>query len=157
MNSETQLKVQAYLDNELSPGEARKIANLLNSDAELRTLLNELKETKQIVSENEPAKQLPEGRDFYWSKIQREISKVEQLPVRPASPWWMRFMAPVAGAVALFAVLLSIVGPTDKKVALHEGQINAPDMSTITFRSEVEGVTVVWVSSNHHEIEADFE
>jgi hypothetical protein len=65
----------------------------------------------------------------------------------------MRLLAPVAGAVALFAVLLSIQGPAPivpkvqtKISAVHEIE-NNPAFSTITFRSESEGVTVVWVSS----------
>lgn len=163
MNSPMDLKVQAYLDNELTPGEARKVASLLNSDPEARELYRVLKETKAIVRENEPQLRLQESRDFYWSKIQREIDKAERLPAAASrSPWWIRLMAPLAGAVALFAVLLSVSGPgtgpqtamsagpqgaAAQALPMHEGGVVAPDMSAITFRSETEGVTVVWVSS----------
>jgi hypothetical protein len=163
MKSDMQLKVQAYLDNELTPGEARQIAGLLTNDPVARDLYNELKDTKEIVRNNEPVLRLQESRDFYWSKIQRELAK-KQRPARSApSPWWMRLMAPIAGAVALFAILLSVVGPDrapnsdlakgnpmppPPSAPIHQGEMVSSEMSAITFRSEAEGVTVVWVSSD---------
>ena len=162
MNRDTQLKVQAYLDNELSPGDARNVSKLISSDVEARELYNELKDTREIVASNEPAVQLPESREFYWSKIERSIQQAGQSQERSrtaaARPWWLRFMAPVAGAVALFAILVSVVdrNGSDSIVAsssalslsapLHQMQ-EAEDVTTITFRSEAEGVTVVWVST----------
>lgn len=165
MNSPKELTVQAYLDNELTPGEARQVASLLNSDPEAREIYRVLKETKAIVRENEPELRLQESRDFYWSKIQREISKAERQPAPAArTPFWIRLMAPLAGAVALCAILLSISGPGASQAPamraatsapgetvaagpMHEGEVVVPDMTAITFRSEREGVTVVWVSS----------
>jgi anti-sigma factor RsiW len=163
MNSDLQLKVQAYLDNELTPGEARQIASLLTSDVEARDLYQELKKTKEILVQNEPVLRLRDSRDFYWSRIQREIDSAERISERRPSPWWLRLMAPVAGAVALFAILLSVVGP-DRTVTretasvaprieeprgpLHQGEIMTSEMSAITFRSETEGVTVVWMTSD---------
>src|SRR5687768_6783239 len=115
MNRETQLQVQAYLDNELSPGEARNISKLISSDAEARDLFGELKSTREALVANEPLPSLPESREFYWSKIQRAIERAERTNERvtpsASRPWWLRIMAPIAGAVALFAVLLSVVGP----------------------------------------------
>jgi anti-sigma factor RsiW len=165
MNSPKELNVQAYLDNELTPGEARQVANLLNSDPEAREVYRVLKETKAIVRENEPELRLQEPHDFYWSRIRREIERSEREPAQAVrAPLWMRLMAPIAGAVALFAVLLSISGPqvanepvvqasnsaaVQEEFAgpMHEGEVVVPDMTAITFRSEREGMTVVWVSS----------
>ena len=158
MNNDTLLKIQAYLDNELSPAEARKIANLISVNSDAHTLYAELRETKEILLECEPELKLEESRDFYWSKIRRAIETAEIEPVvRPAFKWWVKILAPMAGALALFALLLSITHPApDAPVAqnflneakpLHEIEDLSPDVSTITFRSEAEGVTVVWVSS----------
>lgn len=158
MNTDTQLKVQAYLDNELSPGEARKIAALLSSDADARALYAELRDTRETLAQNEPEVKLQESREFFWSKIERQILAEERLRApRPAASWWMRILAPAAGAIALLALLISIVNPSDRitptasnavvERPLHEVEDLAPDVSTITFRSESEGVTVVWVSS----------
>lgn len=157
MNSEMQLKVQAYLDNELSPADARKVATWITSDPATRNLYNELKETKEIVACNEPEAALSDSREFYWSKIERAIAAGEREPSRAeARPWWMRLVAPVAGAVAIFAVLLAVVDRGGKPInpsqsasalaPLHEVE-QSPEVSTITFRSEAEGVTVVWLST----------
>ena len=160
MKTETQLKVQSYLDNELSPGDARKVGQMISSDAEARELYAELKETKEILLENEPVLNLQESREFYWSKIERSIASAERIASPAASrPWWMRLVAPLAGAVALFAVLMTMVDRNASNpiaisqslgsavAPMHEVEQQSTDVSTITFRSEAEGVTVVWVSN----------
>ena len=160
MNTATQLKVMAYLDNELSPSEARQIASLLSTDPDARSMYNELKDTKEVLAGNETLVPLPDSPDFYWSQIQRRIDAAEKTTPRKApTPWWMRLLAPVAGAVALFAVLLSIQGPTipgtiTRSSSIHEVE-SSTEMSTITFLSESEGVTVVWVSAKETESDAD--
>jgi len=105
MNSDTQLKVQSYLDNELSPSEARKVAGMISADREARELYNELKATKEILAQNEPAIKLDESREFYWSKIQRQIETAERTPQTRPTAWWVRLLAPLAGTAALFAAL----------------------------------------------------
>ena len=158
MKRDLQLKVQAYLDNELSPGEARKISDWISSDPEARGLYTELKQTKEIVASNEPVAKLDDSRDFYWSKIERAIATAErETPPSAARPWWLRLLAPAAGVAAIFALLVSVIdrggqpvtlGPSVASAdqALHTFE-QAPDVSTITFRSEAEGVTVVWLST----------
>jgi anti-sigma factor RsiW len=159
MNRDTQLQVQAYLDNELSPADARNVSSLISSDAIARELYSELKDTREMLVQNEPEVRVPDTRDFYWSQIQRRISAAErESRVSQAKPWWMRFLAPIAGTVALCAMLLSVVNkdgrqPTAVNPALpalasapHQLEQSA-DVSTITFRSESEGVTVVWITS----------
>jgi len=152
MNNATQLKVMSYLDNELSAPDARQVAALITNDPEARAVYNELKETRELVRGNELSLTLKEPKDFYWSQIQRKIESAEKAaPRRASAPLWVRLLAPIAGAIALAAVLLSIQGPqiqplTTHVSAMHEIE-NNPEMATITFRSESEGVTVVWVSS----------
>lgn len=159
MKSDMQLKVQAYLDNELSPGDARKIGNWISSDPEARELYSQLKETRELVAQNEPVLRLAESRDFYWSKIQRAIDSAERKPAPSAArPWWVRFLAPVAGTAAVFALLVTLMdrGGTDVQISQTQAESTpmsihqfegAPDVSTITFRSEAQGVTVVWLST----------
>jgi anti-sigma factor RsiW len=161
MNNDTQLKVQAYLDNELSPGEARQVASLISTDGAIHELYTELKETKEILAENEPILKLQESRDFYWSQIQRGINASERrVSPQKTKAWWVRMLVPAAGALALFAILFVTANPGGPSVPtaqntvnsttprpLHEVEDLAPDVSSITFRSEAEGVTVVWVTS----------
>lgn len=164
MNSDTQLKVMAYLDNELSPGEARKVASLISSDREAQELYTLLRSTRELLGGNEPEVKLDESRDFYWSKIQRQISAAEREPARrAASSWWVRLLAPVAGTAALFALVLSAMNPAGPAASAGKeqtasvltsarpvhGEIEdlAPDVSSVTFRSEEDGVTVVWLTA----------
>lgn len=165
MNSDTQLKVQAYLDNELSPGEARQVAGLITSDREAQECYALLRETKEILRANEPEIKLNESRDFYWSKIQRGIESGERMSApREVRPLWIRLLVPLAGTAALFALLLSVMNPQRGSVSVAldkpvealastgpvHGEIVdlAADVSSVTFRSEQDGVTVVWLSAN---------
>ena len=77
INHETELELQAYLDGELSAGEAKAIADLLGRDAGAQALYQELRTAKSLLAGNELDRKLPESREFYWSKIQRQIDQVE--------------------------------------------------------------------------------
>ena len=109
MKQELQLKLQAYLDGELPDGEARPVAGLLAQDAEARALLAELKNTRAALAGFEADIKLPESREFYWSKIEREIQR-QSPKVEPerkfASPFafFLRRLATV-GAVAVLAIV----------------------------------------------------
>lgn len=166
MNEEIKLQVQAYLDNEVSASEARKMASLLTHDPEAQRIYNELKDTKALLAGNELPVKLKEPRDFYWSQIRRGIETAETREVRPAKKNWMfRLFAPIAATAGVTALLLSLtnfnpgsgtaprlaqetatlVKPSPE--ALHVIEPAPAEMSAITFHSDTEGVTVVWVSS----------
>src|SRR5438445_6994113 len=89
MDYDKQLKLQAFLDEELSEAEAREVASWLAQDQEMTLLLAELRNTRQAVSRFEAGIRLPESREFYWSKIEREIERLEPAAtVQPAKrPW----------------------------------------------------------------------
>src|SRR2546427_201539 len=102
MKLERELKLQALLDGELSARQARKVAAWLEADPQAQLLFNELKIAKSAMAGGEPELTLPESREFYWSKIQREIGRAEQaqVPFRPLPGWiaaWRRLLAPMAG------------------------------------------------------------
>src|SRR6266404_5726722 len=101
MNREQQLKLQAWVDGELSASEARQIAGFLAADKEAQAIVSELGIAKDILANNEPAAKLPESREFYWNKIHREIERLERTGAesRPVS-WifsWRRLLAPLSG------------------------------------------------------------
>jgi len=81
MDHEKQLKLQAFLDEELSEAEAKEVASWLAKDQEATLLLAELRNTRQSMARFEAGVRLPESREFYWSKIEREIERLE--PARP--------------------------------------------------------------------------
>jgi anti-sigma factor RsiW len=157
IDQNTALKLQAYVDGELPSGDVRQAAELLEKDPEAKLLFEELKASKSLLAGNELELQVPESREFYWSKIAREIARQESRPARESAgvrAWWLRLVAP-AGAVAVLALVVSIALkstslPVRSWVALSdEHEIDTPleETSSITFRSEAAGMTVVWVNS----------
>ena len=159
INHETELKLQAYLDGELSAGEAKAIADLLGRDAGAQALYQELRIAKSFLAGNELERKLLESREFYWSKILRQIDRAEStqgdgLTEQEASRWWPRFMAP-AGVLAALAVFVAVVlrSPEGGQtvLALDDSQeIETPleETSSFSFRSEAAAMTVVWVDSH---------
>src|SRR5262249_51861206 len=85
MDYQEQLKLQAYLDGELSEAESRELASRLASDQEAAALLTELRQTREAVAGFESGIRLPETREFYWSKVKREIERLDT-PVRAVQP-----------------------------------------------------------------------
>ena len=75
MKHELELKLQAHLDGELTGREATEIAALLEHDREAAALFGELRNIKTALTGNELEIKLPETREFYWSKIEREIAR----------------------------------------------------------------------------------
>ena len=148
MDFDAQLKLQAYLDGELSEAEARAVAKLLAQDQEAVLLLGELRNTRQAVKGAEAIVQLPESREFYWSKISREIERLDQPQrVEQKQPFLFRlqrFLVPVTGALAV-AVFLGITLFGNSGTTLGETELATEDMGAITFRSESEGMTTVWL------------
>ena len=161
MKLESQLRVQTFLDGELPAQEAQAAADWLTRDAEAQALHAELKATKSLLAGNEVEFKLPEGKEFYWSKIAREIERnegrsVPPTPVRAWSSWW-RWVAPLGG-VAILALVLSLSGKlslNSRSILVSLGdvqEIETPldDVSVISFRSESEGMSVVWVNSSSY-------
>ena len=159
INHETELKLQAYLDGELAAGEAKAIADLLARDAGAQALYQELRSAKSLLAENELERKLPDSREFYWSKIQRQIEREESAAVDGArdpavSPWWPRFLAPagvLAGLAILVAVVLRSPDGGGSFLALddsHEIETPLEETSSFSFRSEAAAMTVVWVDSH---------
>ena len=156
---EKELKLQAYLDGELSAGEAKAIADLMGRDAGVQALYQELRSAKSLLAGNELERKLPESCEFYWSKIQRQINRVEPAQADgrtepAASRWWPRFLAP-AGVLAALAVFVAVVlrSPEGGQAFLalddsHEIETPLEETSSFSFRSEAAAMTVVWVDSH---------
>lgn len=151
MNQEVELKLQAYLDGELSAAETREVSALMERDAEARALFTELQQTSVALKSNELERSLPESREFFWSKIEREIQRLDAEPA-PSTPWWLAFarrhMAAVSGfgvATALLVVAafqMNMVSPP-----MMEEIDNPIGASALSFRLESAKTTLVWISN----------
>ena len=141
-----QLKLQAFLDGELPEAEAREIASWIAQDREAAALHAELKNTRRALSTAEQGIVLPETREFYWSKIRREIERGESAPRAQAtlSGWalllrWLKPMT-VVTAVLLLGVMIW-VRMEPHNLGLVTAQV---DENAITFQDDNSGTTFVW-------------
>jgi anti-sigma factor RsiW len=158
MNLEQQLKLQAFLDGELPEREAREILTWTQRDREAASLLAELKNTRQAMVKSEPHLSVPESREFFWSKIEREIQRLE--PQSTSAPdvsifaALRRFLLPasavatlvIAGMIAHFNVpKASVESVADSDMPTVETTLANSDATT--YRDANEGTTLVWFSA----------
>jgi anti-sigma factor RsiW len=155
MNQQDQLKVQACLDEELSPTQAGEVRELLARDSEALALYEALSSTRSVLKSNEQPRSVPDSRAFYWSSIEREIARQAAAQPVSASGWfrsWWRFALPALGTAALVALLLVVVRPEPEagKTSANFHEIETPmrESSAITFHSESAGMTVIWIASH---------
>ena len=144
------LKLQAYLDGELSESEAREVAKSLTVRQDAATLLSELRATREALRGFDQEIKIPESREFYWSKIERAIQRHDaptddSLPVLPL---WLarlrRLVVPVAGLALLAIIVLFVipspgVGPVSIETAFS-------DPGALTYHDYTSGTTLVWLS-----------
>ena len=162
ISHDDQLKLQAYFDGELHETAARDVANWLARDREAVALLAELRHTRQAVKGFASDITLPETREFYWSKIERDIKRLESsAPVSadaaPLFAAWRRFLVP-AGAFAVLLLLAAVVArqlnlPIGSALSSRSGlrqvapiETAFADSGVFTYRDHAAGVTVVWLS-----------
>lgn len=173
MNQDLQLQLQAYLDGELPEREARRVADWLEGNQEAQGLLAELSLTKSILRQNELERPLPETREFYWSKIDRAISRIERTEpalFTPALTLWRRMLAPLAGVALVAFLTLTAVqyfnsrdgNPYVSQLAevSHLAEVETPseDVGAYSFRSRSGNMFVVWLYNRTPEqpAEVDF-
>lgn len=147
MELDVQLKIQAYLDGELPEAEAREMANLLARDREALALHTELRNTRKALVGYEIGVQLPESRDFFWSKIQRDIDRLEPAEIAAAAAVsWVsrlrRLLMPVAGLALLLVAGILTLSPGGTRVS----EMETSDSGAFTYHDDKLGATVVWLS-----------
>lgn len=142
----TELKLQAFLDGALDAREVRDIETSLAQDAQSAALVQELKWVKAALAGNDVAMELPEKREFYWSKIERGIATEEkQAAAAPVErPWWIKFLFPATGLAAMVAVMFVVSG--GRTTGSTDTESVPDDVNAISFRSEAEAMSVVYVA-----------
>lgn len=144
------LKMQALLDGELNVGEVAELEAALTRDGGAQALMTELRMTREALVANEPVAQLPESVDFHWSKISREIERLEAAPagvtLAERALSWLRYLAPATavGAVAVLAVLQFSPRSTGDELYTD----SAPEVSPVVFQSQEESMTVIWLQGD---------
>ena len=161
MDYETQLKLQAYLDGELPEAEASKIAQRVARDHQAAALVAEMRDTRNALRGFEAGIQLPESRDFFWSKIAREIQRLET-PAPKATPTslltlWRRFLVPASALAMVFlagVVLTRQAGPVGRSAEIETA---LADSGAFTYRDYSAGTTLVWLSYPAENEVADYD
>lgn len=152
MTEEQQLKLQAFLDGELPETDAREVAAWLARDADATALAGELRNTRQALADFEPALKLPESREFYWSKIKRDIERSAPAPasVKSVSPFTLlrRILLPLGGVAVLALGGVLTLHQLSGGSGVQPIQVNAvlADAGAFTYRDQSQGMTVVWLS-----------
>jgi len=152
MTDEQQLKLQAFFDGELPESDAREVSAWLAQDADATALFTELKNTRNALKDSEPQVKLPESREFYWSKIKREIERTAAAPAPvPRASLFNRVrraMMPL-GAVAMLLIAGFItfhqLAGGQRPVAMT-ANVMLGDPGAFTYRDDSQGMTVVWLS-----------
>jgi hypothetical protein len=150
MKHELELKVQAWLDGEASDREAARLADLVIQDAETGAVAAELGAVRKAMAGSELSVPVPDSRDFYWSKIERQIQREASAPKREAISWaarWRRFVLSLAGATAFIFVLTFAIKQAQQPTF---DEISATDtgMDAVTFHDQSAEMTVVWLQDN---------
>ncbi len=148
------MKIQAWVDGELSAWQARGVAKLVERDAEAKALATELRQTKAALAGNEMTVALPELREFYWNKIRLQIEREEAAGTKrsPAPSWdplaiLRRIALPLAGVAVACAVAMLSVDQFSTQGA-DEVTATSDEMSALTFHDQSAGMTVVWLQDN---------
>jgi len=149
MNADWQLKVQAFVDGRLEEADMREVAALIARDSDVAALVRELKNTRQALAAHETPRPLPESREFYWSKIEREIARLEPEASAPEQVSVLtvlrRWLLPVGGVAALVAAGFFLAGGTGTQ-ASTQWQAEFAGVSALTYYDHEEGTTLMWLS-----------
>jgi hypothetical protein len=110
--------------------------------------VEELRGVKAALLQNEQAAAVPETREFYWSKIQRQIEREGRVRAAESAPWpgrLRRWLAPLVGATALAAVLVVAVHQSPRPESLNLVSVTAEGYQARTFRDQSSGMNFVFL------------
>ena len=151
MDDKAQLKLQALLDGELTPREASEVTRWMTQDPEAAALLAELRNTRSALAGFEAEVRLPESREFFWSKIEREIRRLEKLAPEPARESYLvrirRFLVPASAVAAVLTaglMLNQLAGPPGG-AATAATETALADSGAFTYHDFSAGATLVWL------------
>jgi anti-sigma factor RsiW len=149
---DSQLKLQALVDGELPEAEARELAQGLARDPEAAALLEELRNTRAALTGHEEGVKLPESREFFWSKVQRDIRRLETTTAEPAaaplSVFLRRWLVPTTALALLFVATLALNWPFGRsgRTPAAEFETALADSGVFTYHDYSAGATLVWLS-----------
>jgi len=152
MDYNAQLKLQAFLDGELPEAEASEVADLVARDRETAALREELRNTGRALAAFEGGIQLPESREFFWSKVQREIQRLEapapKFAPAPLFARWRRLLVPASAFALVFVAAVALIQPVGQagRTSAADVETALADAGAFTYRDYSAGTTLVWLT-----------
>lgn len=150
MDYNAQLKLQAFLDGELPESEANKVAKWVARDREAASLLDELRNTRGALAGFDAEVRLPESREFFWSKVEREIQRLETPAAKQAAVSYLsllrRLLVPASAVAAVLVAGLMLNRSAGPSPATAEIETALADSGAFTYRDYSLGTTLVWLS-----------
>jgi anti-sigma factor RsiW len=161
MNTNQQLEIQAYVDGQLADSDARRVERQLADDAAGAALAADLRQVRETIRNGEPIMEVPDTRDFYFSQIRRRIATEEKAASLSPAPsaggfnWIRSMLLPAVGVACLTAVAVLTTRETPRPFVPGVVNIASDEMSAITFRSEQNRMTVVYLFDKQPATAAD--
>ena len=151
MNNDLLLKIQSFVDGELDEAGQTEVAALMARDPDVHALVKELKQTRQALVAHEGSLDLPESREFYWSKIERQITgsmPVDEGPMPTGSllSTLTRWLAPAACLAGILVMAFLFTGRDNAAADTLRWQAGFDGVNALTYRDYDEGITVLWLT-----------
>ena len=148
MSEEEQLKLQSYLDGELTDEERQDVARWLDADEQACAVLDRLKTVSQTLRECEPEYKLDCTPEFYWNGIEREIAQADSDSApAPSGNWfgWLRSHGAqfVGGMAAVAIVLFAITVLTREPEVAASWEVLDPNTAMVNYSDFDNNITVV--------------
>ena len=154
--NETELRVQALVDGELTGTEADALRVRIEGDDALRELHTRLTAARGLMDGAELPRTFPASGDFHWSQISQAIELEDRQARRSTKPstgagWLLRWLTPLAGAACILLLLTSPSrhnGPPDLGILLgsdHELELSADEIDVMTYNTGDDNMSVVWL------------
>lgn len=145
-------QIVQFADGKLGSRKAVRLERLSWQDPSLRALIEEQRRIRRLLASYNPETSLPISPERYWWEVRSrlqlaEVDKRAKFVSGVLRSKW------IATAVAVFTVILLAmwvlhIERTERELlapAYAEIESTAEDGGTITFRSELAGMTVVWL------------
>ena len=154
--NETELKVQALVDGELTGAQAEAMRARIEGNDALRELQARLTVARRLMNDAELQRKLPESGDFHWSQISQAIEREDRqarllAKSSTGAGWPLRWLTALAGAACILLLLSSPSrhdGPPDLGILLssdHELELSDDEIDVMTYNTGDDNMSIVWL------------
>ena len=144
--------INALVDGELKGVRRLLVERHLRGCALCAAEYRHLHHVREMLAANPPNAEMSDSPEFFWSKVEREIQRLEDPVQKPARESYLamvrRFLVPASAVAAVVIAGLMLnrsAGPSGLTVAA-EIETALADAGAFTYRDYSAGTTLVWLS-----------